>query len=56
MVSILFNYAVTYYSLPPNPCKKAGVMGKQTRSMGFWTLTQYISFIQHVTNTIAYHY
>ncbi|HBA46328.1 MAG TPA: site-specific integrase [Lachnospiraceae bacterium] len=54
IMSILFNYAVSYYNLPSNPCKKAGGMGKQTRSMNFWTLAQYTGFIQHVTDIAAH--
>ena len=54
IMSILFNYAVSYYNLSSNPCKKAGGMGKQTRSMSFWTLDQYNSFIQYVTDISAH--
>lgn len=53
-MSILFNYAVTYYNLPSNPCKKAGSMGKQTRSMNFWTIEQYNRFIPYVTDISAH--
>lgn len=47
MVTIL-NYAVRYYGLLSNPCGKAGGIGKPARSMQFWTLDQYNSFIQHI--------
>lgn len=45
IMTTIFNYAVNYYDLPVNPCNKAGHMGKRTRSMNFWTLEQYNSFI-----------
>lgn len=53
MMTTILNYAVTYYNLPANPCDKAGHMGKRTRSMKFWTLEQYNSFIQYVTDLTA---
>lgn len=53
MMTTILNYAVTYYNLPANPCDKAGHMGKRTRSMNFWTLEQYNSFIQYVTDLTA---
>lgn len=40
-LTTIFNFAVTYYNLPNNPCTKAGHMGKRTKSMKFWTLEQY---------------
>lgn len=45
-LSALMNYAVIYYNLSSNPCHKAGTMGKAVRSMNFWTLEEYTSFIQ----------
>lgn len=54
MMTTILNYAVTYYNLPSNPCDKAGHMGKRTRSMNFWTLDQYNSFIQYVTDISAH--
>lgn len=52
MVTIL-NYAVRYHDLLSNPCSKAGGIGKPTRSMAFWTLEQYNSFIQHIEDIKA---
>lgn len=49
----IFNYAVNYYKLPVNPCKKAGRMGKRTKSMNFWTVEQYNKVLDHVTNISA---
>ena len=37
----MFNYAVKYYNLPKNPCTIVGPMGKNTRSLNFWTREQY---------------
>lgn len=53
MMTTIMNYAVTYYNLPSNPCDRAGHMGKRTRSMAFWTIDQYSSFIQYVTDISA---
>lgn len=53
MMTTILNYAVTYYNLPANPCNKAGHMGKRTRSMNFWTLEQYNSFLPHITDITA---
>ena len=49
-ISAIMNYAVTYYNLPSNPCHKAGTMGKIVHSLNFWTLEQYNSFIQYVSD------
>lgn len=53
ILSAALNYAVRYYNLPSNPCSRAGNMGKPTRSMSFWTLDQYNSFIQYVEDIKA---
>lgn len=53
MMTTIMNYAVTYYNLTSNPCDKAGHMGKRTRSMNFWTLEQYNSFLSHITDVTA---
>ena len=53
-LTTIFNYAVQFYSLPVNPCIKAGHMGKRTRSMQFWTLEQFNQVIDNVTNPTAY--
>lgn len=49
----IFYYAVRYYDLPSNPCSKAGSMGRPARSMSFWTLDQFNSFIQYVDDIRA---
>ena len=41
----IFNYAVRYYNLDNNPCRKAGSMGKSKASeMQFWTQEQFQLF------------
>ncbi len=50
-VAALFNYAVKYYDLPNNPCRKAGSMGKSNaEEMQFWTRDEFSSFIDGVMN------
>lgn len=44
-LSSLFNYAVKYYNLPENPCRKTGSIGKgKAHEMQFWTLDEYRRF------------
>ena len=44
-MTCLFNYAVKYYDLKSNPCKKAGTMGKkESGEMLFWTQDEYMKF------------
>lgn len=50
-VAALFNYAVKYYDLPNNPCRKAGSMGKSNADeMNFWTQEEFSKFIDAVMN------
>ena len=50
-VAALFNYAVRYYDLPNNPCRKAGSMGKSNADeMNFWTQSEFSKFIDSITN------
>jgi len=50
-VSALFNYAVQYYDLPNNPCRKAGSIGKKNADeMQFWTKTEFEQFLDSVMN------
>lgn len=45
-LNAIFNYAVDYYELPVNPCRKAGSMGKnKADEMNIWTLEEYRKFI-----------
>lgn len=44
-LSALFNYAVRYYELSSNPCKKAGSMGKaKADEMQIWTKDEFQDF------------
>ena len=37
-LAVLFNYAIRYYDLRDNPCRKAGSIGKsKADEMDFWT-------------------
>lgn len=52
-LTAILNYAVNYYNLPVNPCKKAGRMGKRTRSLNFWTVEQYNQVVEQIKNISA---
>lgn len=48
-LSAIFNYAVTFYRLPQNPCKPAGLMGKKKNGkLNFWTLAEFNTAISYV--------
>lgn len=48
-LTAIFNYAVKYYDLKNNPCKKAGKMGKnKADEMNFWTKEEFATFIDGV--------
>ena len=48
-MSAIMNYAVSFYGLKSNPCKKAGQIGKaKPREMNFWTEDEFSSFIETV--------
>lgn len=50
-VAALFNYAVKYYDLPNNPCRKAGSMGKSNADeMQFWTRQEFYDFVDSIMN------
>lgn len=50
-MTALFNYAVKYYDLPNNPCKKAGSIGKkQADEMDFWTQAEFSQFVDSIMN------
>lgn len=45
-LAALFNYAVRYYDLRDNPCRKAGSIGKsKTDEMDFWTKQEFKEFL-----------
>ena len=48
-LTAIFNYAVKYYDLKSNPCRKAGSMGKnQADEMNFWTKEEFSDFADSV--------
>lgn len=48
-LTAIFNYAVRYYDLPANPCRKAGSMGKgKADEMLYWTKEEFNSFIEAI--------
>lgn len=50
-LSAIFNYAVSHYNLPANPCRTAGTIGKaRSDEMNIWTQEQYESFSKLVEN------
>ena len=50
-LAALFNYAVRYYDLSNNPCRKAGSMGKgKADEMNFWTKEEFDKFIDAIMN------
>lgn len=50
-LSAIFNYAIKYYGLKDNPCKKAGTIGKNhAEEMQFWTYQEFTTFIEHIND------
>lgn len=48
-LSAIFNYAVTFYHLPQNPCHPAGLMGKKKNGkLNFWTLAEFNTALPYV--------
>lgn len=48
-LTAIFNYAVRYYDLQNNPCRKAGGMGKnKADEMKFWTKDEFYKFIDSI--------
>lgn len=48
-LTAIFNYAVRYYDLKNNPCRKAGSMGKnKADEMLFWTKEEFSRFLDGV--------
>ena len=45
-LSAIFNYAVKFFGLKENPCKKAGAIGKKKAdAMDYWTVEEFNAFI-----------
>lgn len=50
-LSAVMNYAVNFYDLKSNPCRKAGSMGKaKADERPFWTLEEFNRFLDAVSN------
>ena len=50
-LAALFNYAVRYYDLKDNPCRKAGSIGKsKADDMEFWTKQEFKQFLPSMDN------
>ena len=53
-LSAIFNYAVRYYDLKDNPCRKAGSIGKsKADEMNFWTKQEFKTFLESIEKTEA---
>lgn len=50
-LTAIMNYAVRYYSLKDNPCRKAGSIGKgYADEMQFWTTDEFKTFLEKVSD------
>lgn len=50
-MSAIMNYAVRYYNLKENPCRKAGCIGKyHAQEMQFWTAEEFHCFLDKISN------
>ena len=50
-LTAIMNYAVRYYNLKENPCRKAGSIGKgQPEEMQFWTTEEFKKFLEKITD------
>lgn len=48
-ISAVMNYAVKYYDLGANPCRRAGTMGRnRAEEMLFWTRDEFVQFLDAV--------
>ncbi len=54
-LNILLNFAVKYYGLIENPCRKAGSIGKtKADSFNFWTHEDFSKFIKNISRPESY--
>lgn len=50
-ISAIMNYAVRYYGLRDNPCRKAGSIGKShAEEMQFWTTEEFKKFLEKISD------
>ncbi len=55
-LSAIFNYAVKYYGLKENPCRRAGSMGStRAKEMNFWTRQEFGLFIKTMESRPEFH-
>lgn len=53
-LNAVFNYAVRYYDLKDNPCRKAGSMGKsRAEEMNIWTREEFTLFLNAIIDKKA---
>ena len=53
-LAAIMNYAVRYYNLKDNPCRKAGTIGKDhADEMNFWTTEEFKLFLEKVPEQAA---
>lgn len=53
-LTAILNYAVRYYGLKENPCRKAGSIGKShAEEMQFWTTEEFKKFLGKVSDKPA---
>lgn len=50
-LAAIINYAVRYYNLKDNPCRKAGTIGKDhADEMNFWTAEEFKLFLEKASD------
>ena len=50
-LAAIMNYAVRYYNLKDNPCRKAGTIGKDhADEMNFWTTEEFKMFLEKISD------
>ena len=50
-IAAIMNYAVRYYNLKENPCRKAGSIGKgHADEMDFWTTDEFKKFLEKISD------
>lgn len=50
-LAAIMNYAVRYYNLKDNPCRKAGSIGKShADEMQFWTTNEFKCFLEKISD------
>ena len=55
MITAFFNYAVSYFALSENPCRKAGRMGKREIVVNFWTKQEFDTILSAMEHDATAH-